>query len=83
MLNFNHLFMLENNLSEEQQMLKDLARDFADEEIMPYAAQWEKEGEFPQAAIRKAHDLGLLNCTIPEKYGGAGMSFLDEVIVNE
>tara|TARA_B100000965_G_scaffold17007_1_gene12804 strand:- start:857 stop:2005 length:1149 start_codon:yes stop_codon:yes gene_type:complete len=75
--------MLENNLSEEQQMLRDLARDFADEEIMPYAAQWEKEGEFPQAAIRKAHDLGLLNCTIPEKYGGAGMSFLDEVIVNE
>tara|TARA_B100000579_G_scaffold254831_1_gene209766 strand:+ start:12513 stop:13685 length:1173 start_codon:yes stop_codon:yes gene_type:complete len=82
-LNFNHLFMLESSLSEEQQMLKDLARDFADEEIMPYAAQWEKEGEFPQAAIRKAHDLGLLNCTIPEKYGGAGMSFLDEVIVNE
>ena len=75
--------MLENSLSEEQQMLRDLARDFADEEIMPYAAQWEKEGEFPQAAIRKAHDLGLLNCTIPEKYGGAGMSFLDEVIVNE
>ncbi len=75
--------MLESSLSEEQQMLKDLARDFADEEIMPYAAQWEKEGEFPQAAIRKAHDLGLLNCTIPEKYGGAGMSFLDEVIVNE
>ena len=75
--------MLENNLSEEQQMLRDLAKDFADEEIMPYAAQWEKEGEFPQAAIRKAHDLGLLNCTIPEKYGGAGMSFLDEVIVNE
>ncbi len=75
--------MLENSLSEEQQMLRDLARDFADEEIMPYAAQWEKDGEFPQAAIRKAHDLGLLNCTIPEKYGGAGMSFLDEVIVNE
>ncbi|MBR19933.1 MAG: acyl-CoA dehydrogenase [Euryarchaeota archaeon] len=75
--------MLENSLSEEQQMLRDLARDFADEEIIPYAAQWEKEGEFPQAAIRKAHDLGLLNCTIPEKYGGAGMSFLDEVIVNE
>ena len=83
MPNFNHLSMLENSLSEEQQMLRDLARDFADEEIMPYAAQWEKEGEFPQAAIRKAHDLGLLNCTIPEKYGGAGMSFLDEVIVNE
>ena len=75
--------MLENNLSEEQQMLRDLARDFADEEIMPYAAQWEKEGEFPRDAIRKAHDLGLLNCTIPEKYGGAGMSFLDEAIVNE
>ena len=75
--------MLENSLSEEQQMLRDLARDFADEEIMPYAAQWEKEGEFPRDAIRKAHDLGLLNCTIPEKYGGAGMSFLDEAIVNE
>ena len=64
-------------------MLADLAREFADEELMPNAEEWDRNGVFPQEAINKARELGLLNCTIPEAYGGMGLSFLDEVIINE
>ncbi len=75
--------MVEFNLSEEQKMLQSLASEFADQEIIPNAEKWEKEGSFPQKTIEKARELGILNCTIPEKYGGLGLSFLDEVIINE
>jgi len=75
--------MVDFSLSEEQQMIRELARDFANEEVMPYAAEWDKKGEYPLDAIRKAHGLGLLNTTIPEEYGGAGMGAVEEVIINE
>lgn len=64
-------------------MLADLAREFADEELIPNAEEWDRNGTFPQEAISKARELGLLNCTIPEAYGGMGLSFLEEVIINE
>ena len=75
--------MVSFNLSEEQKMLQDLASEFADNEIIPYAEKWEKEGLFPKKTIEKARSLGILNCTIPEKYGGTGLNFVDEVIINE
>ena len=75
--------MVNFDLTEDQQMLADLAREFADEELIPNAEDWDRNGVFPQEAINKARELGLLNCTIPEAYGGMGLSFLDEVIINE
>ncbi len=75
--------MVDFSLSEEQEMIRELARDFANEEVMPHAAEWDKNGEYPLDAIRKAHDLGLLYTTIPEEYGGAGMGAVEEVIINE
>ena len=64
-------------------MLQDLAREFADRELIPNAEDWDRNGTFPAEAIKKARDLGILNCTIPEKYGGMGLTFMDEVIINE
>tara|TARA_B100000459_G_scaffold125534_1_gene78374 strand:+ start:15745 stop:16893 length:1149 start_codon:yes stop_codon:yes gene_type:complete len=75
--------MVEFDLSEEQEMLAELARDFADQELIPNAEHWDKNGIFPEESINKARELGLLNCTIPADYGGLGLSFLDEVIINE
>ncbi len=75
--------MVEFDLSEEQEMLAELARDFADQELIPNAEHWDKNGIFPEESINKARELGLLNCTIPGDYGGLGLSFLDEVIINE
>jgi len=77
------IFMVDFELSEEQDMLVGLAKTFADDELIPNAEEWDRNGIFPEAAINKARDLGLLNCTIPEQYGGLGLSFLDEVMINE
>ena len=55
-------------LTDEQQMLRELARDFANEEIKPNAAHWDKESIYPIEAIAKANELGLLTLKIPQKY---------------
>ena len=51
--------MVNFDLTDEQLMLQELARDFANEEIKPNASSWDKESEFPRDAIAKANDLGL------------------------
>jgi acyl-CoA dehydrogenase len=70
-------------LSEEQKMLQQLARDFADEEIIPNASKWDLESTYPLEAIKKASDYGLLSIKIPEKYGGGGMGSVEDVIIAE
>ena len=75
--------MVDFTLSEEQLMIRDMAREFCDEEVIPYAEEWDRDGTYPLEKIKKAHELGLLNVTIPEKYGGQGMSALDEIIICE
>ncbi|MFQ5813927.1 MAG: acyl-CoA dehydrogenase [Anaerolineae bacterium] len=59
-------------LTEEQQMIRKMVRDFAEREIMPIAQETDAKGEFPWQTIRKMARLGLLGLPIPEKYGGAG-----------
>ena len=75
--------MVNFGFSEEQKMIRDMAREFCDEEVIPFAEEWDRTGTYPMEAITKAHGLGLLNVTIPEKYGGAGMSAVDEMIICE
>ena len=75
--------MVKFGFTEEQEMLIELAKQFADEELIPNAEEWDRTGIFPGDSINNARDLGLLNCTIPQEYGGLGLSFLDEVIINE
>ena len=77
------ILMVNFELSDEQLMLQELARDFANEEIKSNAGSWDKESVFPREAIAKANELGLLTLKIPEKYGGGGMGSFEEVIVLE
>lgn len=70
-------------LSDDQRNMIDLARKFAREEIMPKAAHYDKTGEYPWEIIQKAHELGLINDQIPEKYGGQGVSLLDHCLMGE
>ena len=60
-------------LDEMQQMLRDLAREFAMEEVRPNAEHWDLNSQYPLEAIRTAHEMGLLNLHIPEEYGGPGL----------
>ncbi|GIS42992.1 MAG: hypothetical protein Ct9H90mP16_00620 [Candidatus Poseidoniales archaeon] len=75
--------MVDFTLSEEQQMLQELAREFATENVRPMAEHWDAKSEFPMEAIEAAHELGLMNLHIPEEYGGMGMGTMDEVFVQE
>ncbi len=75
--------MVNFELTDDQRMLQELARDFANEEIKPNASHWDKESIYPKEAIDKANELGLLTLKIPEKYGGGGMGSFEEVLVLE
>ena len=75
--------MVDFRLSEEQEMLRELAHEFAAETVRPMAEHWDQNSEFPIDAIAAAHELGLMNLHIPEAYGGMGMGTMDEVIVQE
>lgn len=75
--------MVDLALDEMQEMLQELARQFALEEIRPNAEKWDAEAIYPLEAIKTANELGLLNLHIPEEYGGAGLGSMEEVVVNE
>jgi alkylation response protein AidB-like acyl-CoA dehydrogenase len=59
-------------LSEEQIMIRDMARAFAAEQLAPFAAEWDRTHTFPADAIRQMGELGLLGMLVPEEWGGAG-----------
>jgi acyl-CoA dehydrogenase len=71
------------DLTEEQQQLRDLARDFAAKEIRPRAGHHDETGEWPAEILAKAYELGLLNSHIPQEYGGLGLSTTDGVLLEE
>src|SRR5512134_336949 len=71
------------SLSEEHKMIRDAARDFAQKEIVPVAAQFDESGEFPHATIKKMGGMGFMGIEIPEQYGGAGMDTLAYVLALE
>jgi len=60
-----------------------LAENFTKNEIIPVAAHYDKTGEFPWPVIRKAHETGLMNLHIPQKYGGMGLGTLDGCMITE
>jgi alkylation response protein AidB-like acyl-CoA dehydrogenase len=70
-------------LTDEHKMLRDAARDFAQKEIAPIAAEHDESGEFPHATIKKMGELGFMGIEIPEGYGGAGMDALAYVLALE
>lgn len=63
------------NLSENQIMIAQMLRDFAEKEIKPFMKQWDDDEYFPIDTMKKLGDLGLLGIFIPEEYGGSGFSY--------
>lgn len=70
-------------LSEEQEMIRKMARDFADNEVLPYCQQWDEEHIFPWDTVKKLHELGLMTCGVPAEYGGPGIDHLGQCIISE
>lgn len=67
-------------LTEEQQMIQAVARDFAREKILPAAAEFDASGEFPMETVRQMGELGLMGIEVPEEYGGAGLDTIGYVV---
>src|ERR687898_3447867 len=70
-------------LTEEQRELRALAREFAEKEIRPKAAEYDEHSTHPADVIAKAHELGLMNLHIPESLGGLALSAFDSMLVGE
>jgi acyl-CoA dehydrogenase len=60
--------MVDFALTEEQEELRRVAREFAQNEMAPVAMQYDKTGEFPWEIYRKAYDIGLMNASVPTAY---------------
>ncbi|MBI2954081.1 MAG: acyl-CoA dehydrogenase family protein [Chloroflexi bacterium] len=74
---------MEFDLSEEQEMVRRLVRDFAEREIAPVIRDHDRAGCFPWEIIRKMSPLGLLGAPVPQEYGGMGVDFITYAIIIE
>ncbi|MEO5700837.1 MAG: acyl-CoA dehydrogenase family protein [Casimicrobiaceae bacterium] len=70
-------------LNEEQTLIRDTFRAFAQEALAPHAAQWDREHAFPRDALRALGELGALGVVVPEAWGGAGLDYVSLAVVME
>jgi len=71
------------SFTEEQLMIQEAARDFAQREIAPIAAEFDISGEFPAETLRKAGELGFMGVEVPEEYGGSGLDAVGFALMME
>jgi len=74
---------LDFSLTDEQQQLRRTVREFAETEIAPHVMEWDEASHFPSEIIPKLGEMGLLGVIFPEKYGGAGLGYIEYVIAIE
>jgi alkylation response protein AidB-like acyl-CoA dehydrogenase len=75
--------MIDFSLSQDLQAIQERARRFAQEEILPIAAEYDRKAEVPPGIVQKAKAAGLLNVTIPREYGGMSYRALQSAVIAE
>jgi butyryl-CoA dehydrogenase len=70
-------------LTEQQTMIRDMAREFAREQLAPHAAEWDAAARFPQEAVDVMGELGLMGMLVPEEWGGAGVDHVSYALAVE
>lgn len=70
-------------LTQEQEMIRDSMRTFAQERLAPFAAEWDKTHAFPAEALKELGELGAMGMVVPEEWGGAGMDYMSLVLTLE
>jgi acyl-CoA dehydrogenase len=75
--------MIDFSLTDEQLAIQKMAREFAQAEIAPVAAEFDRSGDYPEEVVRKAFKADLVYGVIPEEYGGGGLGALDQLIIAE
>ena len=71
------------NLSEEHLMIRDAARDFAHNELLPGVIERDETQTFPDELVKKMGDLGFMGVMVDPKYGGSGMDAISYVLIME
>lgn len=74
---------MEFSKTENQVMIAQMVRDFAEKEIRPNVMKWDESQEFPRDLFRKAGELGLMGVLVPQEYGGSGLSYFEYITVIE
>ncbi len=75
--------MVDFALTEENRLVRDAARAFAEAEILPHIREWDEKGEVHREVFAKMAELGFLGAPIPERYGGAGMDYVSFALLCE
>ena len=70
-------------LTQEQEMIRDSMRAFAQERLAPFAAEWDREHTFPADALKELGERGAMGMVVPEQWGGAGMDYMSLVLTLE
>ena len=70
-------------LTDEQELIRDSMRAFAQERLAPFAAEWDRNHTFPREALTELAELGALGMVVPEEWGGAGMDYMSLVLTLE
>jgi hypothetical protein len=63
-------------LTEEQEQVRDIARQFAQRSLLPHSAEWDSQATFPRAALRELGKLGFMGMTVPMEWDGAGSDYV-------
>ncbi len=74
---------MEFTKTENQKMIAQMAKDFAEKEIRPNLMNWDESQEFPRDLFRKAGELGMMGVLVPEQYGGSGFGYFEYISVIE
>ena len=74
---------IEFELTEQQQQIKRMVREFAEAEIKPRVMEWDEAQHFPKDLFPKMGALGLMGVIVPEEYGGAGMGYIEYATIIE
>ncbi|MBP1649339.1 MAG: Acyl-CoA dehydrogenase, partial [Bacteroidetes bacterium] len=74
---------MEFNLSETQQLIRETARKFAEEQLAPGTIERDEKEEFPYEAVKAMGELGFMGMMVPEQWGGAGLDTISYVLAIE
>ena len=75
--------MIDFDLSDEQQLLEQSVREWAAREVAPHIRELDRQHRFDPAILPQMAQLGLLGCSVPQEYGGAGMDYISLGLVSE
>src|SRR5439155_8174596 len=79
----NALSMIDFELTDEQRLIRETARDFADKEIVPKVRENDRNERFDLDLVKQIADMGYLGAIVPEEYGGRGLDYRDYGLIVE